>query len=95
MAADQFVNDPYAEIVRIPLIDPHTPIDPHRPAARSLAGQPEEVDLGVAASRGSSVPAAGAPAPAAGTLPQSLGSESSKLRAMVSMTGLPILPGRW
>src|SRR5215468_1546516 len=36
MIADQLVRDLYAEIVRIPLIDPHTHIDPHRPAARSL-----------------------------------------------------------
>jgi glucuronate isomerase len=36
MPADQLVQDLYAEIVRIPLIDPHTHIDPHRPAARSL-----------------------------------------------------------
>jgi glucuronate isomerase len=36
MAVDQLVSDLYAEIVRIPLIDPHTHIDPHRPAARSL-----------------------------------------------------------
>jgi glucuronate isomerase len=33
---DTLVKDLYAEIVRIPLIDPHTHIDPHRPAARSL-----------------------------------------------------------
>jgi glucuronate isomerase len=36
MAPDQLVEDLYSEIVRIPLIDPHTHIDPHRPAARSL-----------------------------------------------------------
>src|SRR5437667_7098445 len=33
---DHLVRDLYAEIGRIPLIDPHTHIDPHRPAARSL-----------------------------------------------------------
>jgi glucuronate isomerase len=36
MPADQLAHDLYAEIVRIPLIDPHTHIDPHRPAARGL-----------------------------------------------------------
>jgi glucuronate isomerase len=36
MALDQLVRDLTAEIERIPLIDPHTHIDPHRPAARSL-----------------------------------------------------------
>jgi glucuronate isomerase len=36
MAADHLVDDLYAEIVGIPLIDPHTHIDPHRPAARGL-----------------------------------------------------------
>jgi glucuronate isomerase len=36
MTVDQLVGDLHAEIVRIPLIDPHTHIDPHRPAARSL-----------------------------------------------------------
>jgi glucuronate isomerase len=36
MPADQLAQDLYAEIVRIPLIDPHTHIDPHRPAARGL-----------------------------------------------------------
>jgi glucuronate isomerase len=36
MAADALVQDLYDEIVRIPLIDPHTHIDPHRPAARTL-----------------------------------------------------------
>jgi glucuronate isomerase len=36
MAADGLVKDLYGEIVRIPLIDPHSHIDPHRPAARSL-----------------------------------------------------------
>ena len=36
MAADQLIHDLYAEIVKIPLIDPHSHIDPHRPTARSL-----------------------------------------------------------
>src|ERR1700758_4551611 len=36
MLADKLVSDLFAEIVRIPLIDPHTHIDPHRAAARSL-----------------------------------------------------------
>jgi glucuronate isomerase len=36
MFSDSLVRDLYAEILRIPLIDPHTHIDPHRPAARSL-----------------------------------------------------------
>jgi glucuronate isomerase len=36
MPADQLVHDLYAEICRIPLIDPHTHIDPHHPASRSL-----------------------------------------------------------
>jgi glucuronate isomerase len=36
MEGDQLVRNLYQEIVRIPLIDPHTHIDPHRPAARSL-----------------------------------------------------------
>src|SRR5947209_17646560 len=36
MLADKLVQDLYPEIVRIPLIDPHTHIDPHRPAARGL-----------------------------------------------------------
>ncbi len=36
MAGDQLIRDLYAEIVKIPLIDPHSHIDPHRPAARSL-----------------------------------------------------------
>jgi glucuronate isomerase len=36
MPIDPLVGDLYAEIRRIPLIDPHTHIDPHRPAARSL-----------------------------------------------------------
>jgi glucuronate isomerase len=34
--ADQLVQDLSAEIGRIPLIDPHTHINPHRPASRSL-----------------------------------------------------------
>jgi glucuronate isomerase len=36
MAVDHLHNDLYSEIVRIPLIDPHTHIDPYRPAARNL-----------------------------------------------------------
>jgi glucuronate isomerase len=36
MAADQLVQGLYDEIVTIPLIDPHTHIDPLRPAARGL-----------------------------------------------------------
>jgi glucuronate isomerase len=36
MLADQLARDLYAEIVRIPLIDPHTHINPHQPAARTL-----------------------------------------------------------
>ena len=36
MATDQLLNDLYAEIVKIPLIDPHSHIDPHRPTARTL-----------------------------------------------------------
>jgi glucuronate isomerase len=36
MAADGLVKDLYGEIVQIPLIDPHSHIDPHRPAARGL-----------------------------------------------------------
>jgi glucuronate isomerase len=36
MPADNLVQDLYAQIVQIPLIDPHTHIDPHRPASRSL-----------------------------------------------------------
>ncbi len=36
MARDQLERDLEAEFARIPLIDPHTHIDPHRPAARSL-----------------------------------------------------------
>jgi glucuronate isomerase len=33
---DTLTRDLYDEIVRIPLIDPHSHIDPHRPAARGL-----------------------------------------------------------
>ncbi len=36
MARDQLERDLEAEIARIPLIDPHTHIDPHRPASRGL-----------------------------------------------------------
>jgi glucuronate isomerase len=36
MVADQLVQDLFDEIVRIPIIDPHSHIDPHRPAARGL-----------------------------------------------------------
>jgi glucuronate isomerase len=36
MTADALVKELYDEIIRIPLIDPHSHIDPHRPAARSL-----------------------------------------------------------
>ncbi len=36
MAGDQLTHDLYAEIVKVPLIDPHSHIDPHRPTARSL-----------------------------------------------------------
>ena len=36
MATDQFIHDLYAEIVKIPLIDPHSHIDPHRPTAKTL-----------------------------------------------------------
>src|ERR1700736_5409779 len=36
MINDRLTRDLYAEICHIPLIDPHTHIDPHRPAARSL-----------------------------------------------------------
>jgi glucuronate isomerase len=36
MTGDNLARDLYAEIVRIPLIDPHTHIDPHRPAARTI-----------------------------------------------------------
>jgi glucuronate isomerase len=37
MLHDRLAEDLYAEICRIPLIDPHTHIDPLRPAARHLA----------------------------------------------------------
>jgi glucuronate isomerase len=37
MLHDRLAEDLYAEICRIPLIDPHTHIDPLRPAARTLA----------------------------------------------------------
>ena len=33
---DSLVRELLAEICRIPLIDPHSHINPHRPAARSL-----------------------------------------------------------
>jgi glucuronate isomerase len=36
MLHDRLAQDLYSEICRIPLIDAHTHIDPHRPAARSL-----------------------------------------------------------
>jgi glucuronate isomerase len=36
MSTDTLARDLFAEICRIPLIDPHTHIDPHRPAARGL-----------------------------------------------------------
>jgi glucuronate isomerase len=36
MAGDQLERDLEAEFARIPLIDPHSHIDPHRPASRSL-----------------------------------------------------------
>jgi glucuronate isomerase len=36
MATDQLVSDLLAEIVKIPIIDPHSHIDPHRPTARTL-----------------------------------------------------------
>jgi glucuronate isomerase len=36
MLHDRLVQDLYTELCRIPLIDPHTHINPHRPAARSL-----------------------------------------------------------
>jgi glucuronate isomerase len=36
MTADKLVHDLYAQIVQIPLVDPHTHIDPHKPASRSL-----------------------------------------------------------
>src|SRR5437764_10559498 len=33
---DPLTRDLFAEIVKIPLIDPHSHIDPHRPTSRSL-----------------------------------------------------------
>jgi glucuronate isomerase len=36
MFHDRLTQDLYAELCRIPLIDPHTHINPHRPAARNL-----------------------------------------------------------
>src|SRR5438093_5743756 len=36
MLADRLARDLYAEICRIPLIDPHSHIDPRRPTARNL-----------------------------------------------------------
>ncbi len=36
MPRDSLTQELYAEICRIPLIDPHSHIDPHRPTARSL-----------------------------------------------------------
>src|SRR5262245_46966913 len=36
MLHDRLSRDLFAEICRIPLIDPHSHIDPHRPTARSL-----------------------------------------------------------
>src|SRR5437660_1480035 len=36
MLHDRLAQDLHAEICRIPLIDPHSHINPHRPAARSL-----------------------------------------------------------
>ncbi len=36
MADDQLIQDLYAAICDIPLIDPHSHIDPHRPASRTL-----------------------------------------------------------
>src|SRR5690242_6025681 len=36
MPPDQLTRDLLAEISNIPLIDPHSHIDPHRPTARSL-----------------------------------------------------------
>jgi glucuronate isomerase len=36
MPSDTLTNDLYSEIVKIPLIDPHSHIDPHRPTAKSL-----------------------------------------------------------
>jgi glucuronate isomerase len=36
MHTDPLASDLYSEIVKIPLIDPHSHIDPHRPTAKSL-----------------------------------------------------------
>src|ERR1041384_272491 len=36
MLPDRLARDLHAEIARIPLIDPHSHIDPRRPASRSL-----------------------------------------------------------
>src|SRR5437660_12823218 len=36
MLYDRLAQDLYAEICHIPIIDPHTHIDPRRPTARSL-----------------------------------------------------------
>src|SRR5215475_7894685 len=36
MPMDSLVRELFTEICRIPLIDPHTHIDPHQPASRSL-----------------------------------------------------------
>ena len=36
MPADALVSDLFGEICKIPLIDPHSHIDPHRPASRRL-----------------------------------------------------------
>ncbi|GIW82590.1 MAG: hypothetical protein KatS3mg105_4397 [Gemmatales bacterium] len=36
MADEKLVNELYAEICRIPLIDPHSHINPHRPTSRTL-----------------------------------------------------------
>lgn len=36
MLHDSLIQDLYAEICRIPIIDPHSHIDPHQPASRSL-----------------------------------------------------------
>jgi glucuronate isomerase len=36
MTADKLAEDLYTQIVQIPLVDPHTHIDPHHPASRSL-----------------------------------------------------------
>src|SRR6266849_7229365 len=36
MIADKLVRDLYTEICKVPLIDPHSHIDPHKAAARNL-----------------------------------------------------------